>query len=33
MGFNWSESNSLVVAVIREWWLLPTTTDQCSYSL
>ena len=27
MGFN-----SLVVVFIPEWWLLPTTTDQCSYN-
>ena len=24
--------NSLVVVFIPEWWLLPTTTDQCSYN-
>ena len=27
-----TENNSLVVVVIPEWWLLPTTTDQCSYN-
>ena len=27
MGFN-----SLVVAFIPEWWLLLTTTNQCSYN-
>ena len=28
MGFN-----SLVVVFISERWLLPTTTDQCSYNI
>ena len=27
-----TENKSLVVVFIPEWWLLPTTTDQCSYN-